>query len=485
MAPAMASSQRALTLVACVVTTLAAPTSIAVGRADTTFMAHSDIHRASQLATPGLRAEALSSLLRRQGAQFGAVEADQFLGQQYAARGSRGTSRWRSNSLLDTGAGIMVLGAYYIKVQVGNDSFNLLLDTGSSNLAVGSHYKAPADGIVPFASASCAACEPGGGKDCAYGQPYPVSGLDEKTFPGACAYGISYGGGSSFVQGVLVHDRVQLGPYSVNGSVVAITREIPAGPGSLNTPPLQGIIGLAHELQAVNPTWAPTVFGQIAKEKGVKDLFGLCLNRTGGGVLDLGEIVPERYSGEIQYVAGAQERWYNVDLKSVVLNGDDIGLPSFVYSYLNDQIGSFVDSGTSALLLCPAAMTALQNLFQSKYASLPGVAGTSNIFTGECISDSAMGNMIDRYPKIGLVMRGADNGSDVTIYAAPKDYFSHQSGQYCFMVSGVPGVGAVIGDVVMQNYYIVHDRALGRIGFADVRSCPGAPVENKHAALIV
>jgi len=248
---------------------------------------------------------------------------------------------------------------------------------------------------------------------------------------------------------------------------------------------MQGIIGLAHELQAVNPTWAPTVFGQIAKEKGLKDLFGLCLNRTGGGMLDLGEVVPERYSGEIQYVAGTQKRWYNVDLKSVVLNGDDIGLPSFVYSYLNDQIGSFVDSGTSALLLSPVAMTALQKQFQSKYASLPGVNGAANIFTGACISDSDMGNSINMYPKIGLVMRGAGNAKDVTVFAGPEDYFSHQSGQYCFMVSAVPGIGAVIGDVVMQNYYIVHDRALDRIGFAKVRSCPGAPAENKHSAVIV
>jgi len=493
----MALFRRALIFLTCIFATHAAPTSVPVGRADTAFMAHSDVDRVTQLATPVLRAEALSLLLQRPGSQFCAAPADEFLEQHRAALGSRGASRWRSNSLLDTGAGIMVLGAYYIAAQVGDVSFNLLLDTGSANLAVASEhctggscpkspmplYKAPADGIVSAASASCAACAPGGGTDCAFGQPYSTSGLDAKTFPGACAYGISYGGGSSFIQGVLVHDRVQLGPYAVNGTVVAITREIPAA--SFSTPPMQGIIGLAHELQAVNPTWAPTVFGQIAKDKGVKDLFGLCLNRTGGGMLDLGEVVPERYSGEIQYVAGTQKRWYNVALKSVVLDGEDIGLPSFVYSYLNDQIGSFVDSGTSAFLLSPVAMDALQKQFQSRHATLPGVIGATNMFTGACISDADMGNSIDKYPKIGLVMSGADNGKDVTIFAGPKDYFSHQSGQYCFMVSAVPGVGAVIGDVFMQNYYIVHDRALGRIGFADVGSCPGAPAENKHSTVIV
>lgn len=35
-------------------------------------------------------------------------------------------------------------------------------------------------------------------------------------------------------------------------------------------------------------------------------------------------------------------------------------------------------------------------------------------------------------------------------------------------IGGIPSVGVVLGDVFMENYYIVHDRVNQQVGFAPV-----------------
>lgn len=66
---------------------------------------------------------------------------------------------------------------------------------------------------------------------------------------------------------------------------------------------------------------------------------------------------------------------------------------------------------------------------------------------------------------------GEQAGTTVSLPATAQSYFLHANGQYCLAVAGVTGIGAVLGDVFMQNYYIVHDRAGARIGFAPVTNC--------------
>lgn len=48
----------------------------------------------------------------------------------------------------------------------------------------------------------------------------------------------------------------------------------------------------------------------------------------------------------------------------VKVDSVSIGLPPFVYSYTNDQIGSFIDSGTGVFLLGPQAYASFVDTFQ-------------------------------------------------------------------------------------------------------------------------
>jgi hypothetical protein len=49
------------------------------------------------------------------------------------------------------------------------------------------------------------------------GYPFP-----NEVFPKYCGYGVSYGGGSSFLGGFLVNDQVTLGEYTVSSTVIAM-----------------------------------------------------------------------------------------------------------------------------------------------------------------------------------------------------------------------------------------------------------------------
>jgi len=64
-----------------------------------------------------------------------------------------------------------------------------------------------------------------------------------------------------------------------------------------------------------------------------------------------------------------------------------------------------------------------------------------------------------------------DTSTFVSLPVPPQSYFFHQQGQYCFAVQSVIGIGVVLGDAFMENFYIAHDRANNRVGFAPVAKC--------------
>ncbi len=63
--------------------------------------------------------------------------------------------------------------------------------------------------------------------------------------------------------------------------------------------------------------------------------------------MDFGAAVSSRYRGLVWWAPLTQSRWYNVQVNDVSLGGKSLGLPPCAYSYLNDQIGSFIDRSLS------------------------------------------------------------------------------------------------------------------------------------------
>jgi len=258
---------------------------------------------------------------------------------------------------------------------------------------------------------------------------------------------------------------------SVKGaSVIAMDYQVPTA--SLTTAPFDGIIGFAYDTNACNPTCVPSIWSSLVKSDKFEDVFGLCLNATNGGVVDMGYIDPTKFYGNLQWVPVVQERWYNMELLDVLVGGVSIGLPPVVYSYLNDQIGSFIDSGTSVVLFGPAIFAAFQEIWQDNWCKLPGVCGQSqpNIFSGGCLTDAQMGSSLSSFPTINFIFNGQNNAA-VSLAVPSSAYFMHANGQYCFGFGTAVGISAVMGDVFMENFYIVHDRVNTRVGFAPITNC--------------
>lgn len=249
---------------------------------------------------------------------------------------------------------------------------------------------------------------------------------------------------------------------------------------SLRSDPPSGILGLAYDANACNPTCVPTLFGQLVSAGLVpSDSFGLCLDRTTGGVLDLGFIDAAKYSKQaLSWVPVVQERWYNLPLLDISFNGTSIGLPASAYSYLNDQIGTFIDSGTTAMLFGPYIWQMIVSVWQTNFASLPGVSGPSGttIFDGVCLTAEQAKHLCD-FPDFTFTFRAdaSDNSKDgVVVLNVAADYYfvpGSAEGSMCLDAGSAAGVSAVLGDSFMGAFYIAHDRANRRVGFAPIDSC--------------
>jgi hypothetical protein len=296
---------------------------------------------------------------------------------------------------------------------------------------------------------------------CAFGQPFCSSQPN-----GACGYGITYGGGSSGISGFVGLDVVCFGGYCVKShNVVFITEETPADSFSMS--PIDGIIGFAYEMNACNPTCTSLIYDDISAQQNLPDLIAMCLTESDGGILDLGMIDPTKYTGNISYTPITQERWWNIHVLDITVGPTSVGIPDFFYWTTNDVIGGFVDSGTSVFLVAPAIYESIQNIFETQYGTLPGV---NTLFNGGCVSDQAMGNQVPNFPNINVMIPN-EQGDVFTITMPPQSYLLHSQQSYCLGIVGNAGTGIIIGDVFMQNYYIVFDKDNNRLGFAPLTSC--------------
>ena len=61
-------------------------------------------------------------------------------------------------------------------------------------------------------------------------------------------------------------------------------------------------------MNSCNPTCTQTVFEGIVDQYSVQNVFSMCLNKWEGGVIDIGEIDSNKYTGEMQYTPITNKR---------------------------------------------------------------------------------------------------------------------------------------------------------------------------------
>ena len=389
--------------------------------------------------------------------------------------GSRAGMGWRdAGKTIPMSGGTNTVHGFFTTITVGTAnngaglSFDTLVDTGSSNTNVPSaaynSTASPTSKPLPCNSPMCTNCiptavgsgdVPSGHQDagtCMYGQPTCI--VDQ------CSFGISYGGSSGYTEGVTAQDKACLGDVCADDVYLG---EL----ASQGTPMTHGILGLAFPHNSCTPNCQPTILDMFVAKGTLKpeeNMFGMCLTPQNGGFIDLGALNSTRYTnGTMQYTKVVKEHWYNVEVKAMKVNGTALDVPSFVYNLVNDGIGAFADSGTTVVLVSPVAMTALQGVMATTFGSLPSV---STIFAdGQCASLTSA--QVAMYPEMSFVLAGMDGQPDFEVKMNGQQYLMDQGmGSRCLGIAGVPSIGAILGDVIMQNYYINFDRHGGRLGFA-------------------
>ena len=383
--------------------------------------------------------------------------------------------------------GILTLGAFFLDLTVGTGAgqqkFAVIVDTGSSNTAVpavgctrcatNQLYNAsmsPTSRPLACSDPMCTNCipipvgsasVPSGDQKCQYGNAVCYNDM--------CGFGFAYGGGGTGTEGTIVTDVACLanGTYCARIYLDQLQNEFPTGTQS------SGILGLAYGGVACNPTCQPPILDAMVANGTLpanEDLFGMCLTKANGGIMDLGALDTTRYTGTMKYTKVVSDSFFSIEVKDILIGNISIGVPRLFYKIHNDVLGSFVDSGTTVVLVGPYAMQRITDVMLENFPHLPHVDAIFG--QGACVNFTNP-NYVNLYPTISFVIEGLEGtNGDFTVSMDGTNYLLASGGTlYCPGIAGVPSIGVILGDVIMANYYIAFDRQNKKLGFADVQNC--------------
>jgi len=316
---------------------------------------------------------------------------------------------------------------YYGPITIGTPAqdFNVVFDTGSSNL------------WVPSASCSFLniACKRHNQYDSSKSSTFVKNGT---------AFAIRYGSGS--LSGITSEDTVTVGTAVAKGQLFAEAMKEPGM--AFVMAKFDGIMGMAFPSISVNGM--RPVFQTLFAEGSVKqNLFSFYLNRDTsgsiGGVLDLGGIDADHYTGDIKYHDVVSATYWTLYMDSVAYDGKDTGT-------CGGKCPTIIDSGTSLI----AAPTAAAD-------KINGDIGATKVANGEYSVDCSK---IDSMKDITFTLNGesyALSGKDYILKETVMGQTSCISG---FMGMDINNGMWILGDVFMGRYFTVFDVGSKRVGFA-------------------
>jgi hypothetical protein len=340
--------------------------------------------------------------------------------------------------------------AYVAPVTIGTQTFPLLVDTGSSTLGV--------------AGSSCTTC----------GTATPL------YTPGPSATDQNAPANEQFASGAwageIYSDDVSVGPSpSVSMRLVSIASQS----GFLQSTTCgaytayDGVLGLARAPEAIPGTDA--FLDLFIASSGVPDVFAteLC---DGGGTLWLGGFDASHVTGAIDYTPLSNDQiggyYYDVDLETISVDGTSVSATIPASPYLDTPI----DTGTTAMILPPAVVTALGNAI----SSTPGYQQifTYDLFTqlSGCATSTATKADVDgALPSLTFTFgKGA---SAISVSTLPSEsYLRAKPNRWCStFYSLAPSTtfpfAAILGAPFLRSRLIVFDRAGAQLGFAPHAPC--------------
>ncbi|KAI9916550.1 hypothetical protein PsorP6_018222 [Peronosclerospora sorghi] len=386
--------------------------------------------------------------------------------------------------------------AYYVKVKIGTYSsstgsssataFNLLLDTGSANTAV----------VTP----ECCSLTNRNLFSCTDSSTCMDTGITVHVTYVSGAWG-----------GEIVYDTFAgKGLGSVERMPFA---EITAEENFLS-PGYDGIIGLGYRAIAYPPTDPPTpYFDNVQSVKGLNNLFSLQMcgalqslsfqnvSMTDDSYLYAGEFLlggvtgqnGETYhKGEIIYTPLVQDKYFNVVVTNVGVNGKRVELEC---KTINSP-RAIIDSGTSNLAFPPTVFSAIVAELKAEVEKVTALDVSDSFFRddGVCCSEECdptnTNSIIYTLPVLTISLALDNDKSQQMTISIPPEYIwrpivvsTDESPVACRVFGISEGDFTLLGDVFMDGLFIVHDRENQRVGIAIADNCPNSVRSNKSITL--
>lgn len=321
--------------------------------------------------------------------------------------------------------GNVVPGAYTMAIDVGTppQTFEVMVDTGSANLVL---------------LGDRSLCD-----NCAdeIGQSLYSPSKSSTARLGDAELTLQYGSGS--LKAREVTDRVQVGSLpAIDYGFSVMTHQ--AG--------IHNILGLAYEAEA-EPKDKPLkpYFDALVSQTGIADVFSMTLCPNGTSTITLGGSDVE-VSETIDLAA---ETYYVVKPKKMQVKGGK-SLGKF-------SLRAIVDSGTTELMVPARIHAKIMNVL-TPIAEKNGVDLSHQLIrtTAEAIA---------QFPTLQVVIKNSA-GETIALDVAPETYF-RKIGTVGYMLAiAVTNVDvAILGQVFMENYAVVFDRANRRIGLGSNAGC--------------
>ncbi|XP_076902943.1 aspartic proteinase 36-like [Bidens hawaiensis] len=356
---------------------------------------------------------------------------------------------------------------YFTKLQIGSPpkDFHVQVDTGSDLLWVNciecencpkeSDLGIPLTLYDPKASSTakkvgcddefCKATFTGQTDDCKTGM--------------LCAYGVKYGDGSS-TSGYFVKDNVKIAQVSGDRQTTSMSGNIIIGCGARQSgqlgssdQALDGILGFGQS--------NTSMLSQLNSGKKVRKMFSHCLDgKGGGGIFAIGEVVHPK----IKTTPLVKDpTHYNIELKSIDVNGEEIKLPTSILDFIKKQ-KVVVDSGTT-LAYFPDKI--YNQLMEKIMASQPNKKPYVVEKMFKCYKYS--GNIDDGFPVVNLHF-----AKSISFKVKPHQYFFQiTDDEWCigFQNSNLKEKTGeeltLLGDLVLSDKLVTYDIENQVIGWTD------------------
>ncbi|XP_020272485.1 aspartic proteinase-like protein 2 [Asparagus officinalis] len=363
------------------------------------------------------------------------------------------------------------VGLYFTRVKLGNPSkeFYVQIDTGSdilwvncdgcngcptsSGLSIQLEFfdpqKSSSASLIGCSDQRCSSALQSGEAAC----PASDSSMSQ------CSYTFQYGDGSGtsgyYVSDTLYFDTVTENEQSANSSANVIFGCSNSQSGDLTKPDraVDGIFGFGqHEL---------SVISQLSSAGVSPKVFSHCLKGSdnGGGILVLGKIVEP---GIVYTQLVQSQPHYNLNLLSILVNGQELNIDSSVFSTSTTQ-GTIVDSGTTLAYLAEQAYDPFVDAIISSLQ--PSLVQSFNSKGNQCFVTASSAD--DVFPPVTLNFAG---GASMNL--KPSDYLIQQGSVngaiiWCIGWQKNQGGVTILGDLVLKDKIFVYDLANQRIGWTN------------------